>query len=26
MLLAHFGNAYADYQSRTNRLFPSLRR
>lgn len=26
MMLDHFGSAYADYQTRTNRLFPTLRR
>jgi protein-S-isoprenylcysteine O-methyltransferase Ste14 len=26
MMLERFGGAYADYQSRTNRLLPSLRR
>jgi protein-S-isoprenylcysteine O-methyltransferase Ste14 len=26
MMLEHFGGAYADYQARTNRLLPSLRR
>ena len=26
MMLAHFGAAYADYQSRTNRLLPSFKR
>jgi protein-S-isoprenylcysteine O-methyltransferase Ste14 len=26
MMLEHFGGAYADYQARTNRLFPSFRR
>lgn len=26
MMLDHFGSAYAQYQARTNRLFPSLRR
>jgi protein-S-isoprenylcysteine O-methyltransferase Ste14 len=26
MMLAHFGGAYAAYQARTHRLFPSLRR